>query len=118
TAVHATCAVHAFFLSVTPGVILIFRSCPTRRSSDLGFFGLSRGPMFTVYLLVVNLPFGIVTALVARAIIGKQSGHYPEGQIYHRSEEHTSELQSPDHIVCRLLLEKNNQNDISHIPFD
>src|SRR5207244_12029316 len=23
-----------------------------------------------------------------------------------RSEEHTSELQSPDHIVCRLLLEK------------
>src|SRR5258708_29280046 len=24
----------------------------------------------------------------------------------HRSEEHTSELQSPDHLVCRLLLEK------------
>src|SRR5947208_10862986 len=23
-----------------------------------------------------------------------------------RSEEHTSELQSPDHVVCRLLLEK------------
>src|SRR5438552_15671520 len=23
-----------------------------------------------------------------------------------RSEEHTSELQSPDHLVCRLLLEK------------
>src|SRR5258708_13254251 len=30
----------------------------------------------------------------------------------HRSEEHTSELQSPDHLVCRLLLEKKN---ISHI---
>src|SRR5947208_4858395 len=27
----------------------------------------------------------------------------PEGA---RSEEHTSELQSPDHLVCRLLLEK------------
>src|SRR5947208_10710633 len=31
-----------------------------------------------------------------------------------RSEEHTSELQSPDHLVCRLLLEKKkniaNQN--------
>src|SRR5258708_14709595 len=26
------------------------------------------------------------------------------GQV--RSEEHTSELQSPDHLVCRLLLEK------------
>src|SRR5258708_24734946 len=27
---------------------------------------------------------------------------------YKRSEEHTSELQSPDHLVCRLLLEKKN----------
>src|SRR5438876_5196016 len=26
-----------------------------------------------------------------------------------RSEEHTSELQSPVHVVCRLLLEKKNQ---------
>src|SRR5207244_8151241 len=29
-----------------------------------------------------------------------------EGVIIKRSEEHTSELQSPDHLVCRLLLEK------------
>src|SRR5258708_30503700 len=29
----------------------------------------------------------------------------PFRDIY-RSEEHTSELQSPDHLVCRLLLEK------------
>src|SRR5258708_11140405 len=28
------------------------------------------------------------------------------GQPAGRSEEHTSELQSPDHLVCRLLLEK------------
>src|SRR5947208_5755897 len=28
-----------------------------------------------------------------------------------RSEEHTSELQSPDHLVCRLLLEKKNTSD-------
>src|SRR5438552_7910216 len=28
------------------------------------------------------------------------------GQRSKRSEEHTSELQSPDHLVCRLLLEK------------
>src|SRR5258708_9909978 len=27
-----------------------------------------------------------------------------------RSEEHTSELQSPDHLVCRLLLEKKKSN--------
>src|SRR5258708_8688018 len=34
-----------------------------------------------------------------------------------RSEEHTSELQSPDHLVCRLLLEKKKtQDDTSHPP--
>ena len=38
--------------------------------SGAGYFGLHQGPMFTVYLLLVNLPFGIVTALTARAIIG------------------------------------------------
>src|SRR5438552_7640207 len=27
-------------------------------------------------------------------------------KVLYRSEEHTSELQSPDHLVCRLLLEK------------
>src|SRR5258708_21617759 len=31
-----------------------------------------------------------------------------------RSEEHTSELQSPDHIVCRLLLEKKNHLSLHH----
>src|SRR5438552_14828903 len=30
-----------------------------------------------------------------------------------RSEEHTSELQSPDHLVCRLLLEKKKSSDLS-----
>src|SRR5258708_15370133 len=35
-------------------------------------------------------------------------GQYAAGEI--RSEEHTSELQSPDHLVCRLLLEKKNRN--------
>src|SRR5690625_5447710 len=31
-----------------------------------------------------------------------------------RSEEHTSELQSRGHLVCRLLLEKKNKNDEMH----
>src|SRR5258708_8418867 len=31
-----------------------------------------------------------------------------------RSEEHTSELQSPDHLVCRLLLEKKKTTDNAH----
>src|SRR5258708_26778894 len=33
-----------------------------------------------------------------------------------RSEEHTSELQSPDHLVCRLLLEK-KKNHVENITF-
>src|SRR5258708_30137333 len=34
-----------------------------------------------------------------------------------RSEEHTSELQSPDHLVCRLLLEKKKNKGwrVNHI---
>src|SRR5258708_2245123 len=36
------------------------------------------------------------------------SAQWPAGHPLNpeRSEEHTSELQSPDHLVCRLLLEK------------
>src|SRR5258708_31742605 len=30
--------------------------------------------------------------------------------VINRSEEHTSELQSPDHLVCRLLLEKKKES--------
>src|SRR5258708_15266008 len=37
-------------------------------------------------------------------------GVAPELKSGGRSEEHTSELQSPDHLVCRLLLEKKNTN--------
>src|SRR5258708_17598012 len=36
-----------------------------------------------------------------------------------RSEEHTSELQSPDHLVCRLLLEKKKKSaDIAEVLAD
>src|SRR5258708_28811880 len=38
------------------------------------------------------------------------------GGIGRRSEEHTSELQSPDHLVCRLLLEKKKLNNQSTVP--
>src|SRR5438552_10995286 len=37
------------------------------------------------------------------------------GKTWIRSEEHTSELQSPDHLVCRLLLEKKNNRQY---PYD
>src|ERR1039457_5839322 len=49
--------------------------------------------------------------------------HYPASHIqpetcrhdYHRSEEHTSELQSPCNLVCRLLLEKKKQSNTCDI---
>src|SRR5258705_9487982 len=37
--------------------------------------------------------------------------------VHHRSEEHTSELQSLRHLVCRLLLEKKKKSKIlTHAP--
>src|SRR5256885_9125447 len=38
-----------------------------------------------------------------------------DGEQPQRSEEHTSELQSPCNLVCRLLLEK-KKNDLMHSP--
>jgi hypothetical protein len=40
--------------------------------SGAGYFGLQAGPLLWAYLLLVNLPFGIVTALAARVIIGRE----------------------------------------------
>src|SRR5690625_7020028 len=39
----------------------------------------------------------------------------PKGNDFSRSEEHTSELQSRGHLVCRLLLEKKNKRDRQNI---
>src|SRR2546422_7914515 len=41
-------------------------------------------------------------------IAGQQETHLNDGRT--RSEEHTSELQSRLHLVCRLLLEKKKKN--------
>src|SRR5258708_30935878 len=50
------------------------------------------------------------------------SGHFPgsrqtarSNRRFPRSEEHTSELQSPDHLVCRLLLEKKKKNSYMYM---
>src|SRR5947208_10691079 len=61
---------------------------PTRRSSDLSLNAKVR----------VLLSWGAGRNKTSTAI--SISPHAP------RSEEHTSELQLPDHLVCRLLLEK------------
>src|SRR5258708_15413910 len=54
----------------------------------------------------------ILRWITAQAKLGKNSKVRPSllslPRQAQRSEEHTSELQSPDHLVCRLLLEKKN----------
>src|SRR5258708_21923455 len=54
-------------------------------------------------------PYTTLFRSVAHLVVAEEAGHArrgPSGRGRGRSEEHTSELQSPDHLVCRLLLEK------------
>src|SRR3989442_10611535 len=48
---------------------------------------------------------------------GSQTVHFGAGGLIktHRSEEHTSELQSRPHLVCRLLLEKKKNDDMAKL---
>src|SRR5690348_18127660 len=52
------------------------------------------------------------------ADLGREAVHLDRGVRRHvpRSEEHTSELQSPVHLVCRLLLEKKKKTKTIHSP--
>src|SRR5690348_17519898 len=82
---------------------------PTRRSSDLG-----EADVAGVEHRRVEGHAGVLQHRVEiRAVAGHRQqpaervgGKHDEGE--KRSEEHTSELQSPVHLVCRLLLEKKN----------
>src|SRR5690348_13699489 len=86
-----------------------------------GFYGMIRVDGFAllfkaIFLVGAALAIGISTRYLD--IEGEQHGEYyalvlfaTVGMMfiacgYDRSEEHTSELQSPVHLVCRLLLEK------------
>src|SRR5258708_10176695 len=48
------------------------------------------------------------TPFLRSAYVSARSARFEHGE---RSEEHTSELQSPDHLVCRLLLEKKKKKN-------
>src|SRR5436305_3835974 len=65
-------------------------SFPTRRSSDLSVRSSSRSSTCR--------KAGLAAGAVSAATVQPAA----------RSEEHTSELQSRPHLVCRLLLEKKN----------
>src|SRR5258708_30416141 len=63
-----------------------------------------------VYILLHEIPWEYRAVLyIVEKVFSKGSQHCWNREkrfSIHRSEEHTSELQSPDHLVCRLLLEK------------
>src|SRR5437762_6996163 len=82
---------------------------PTRRSSDLlgtVLDGVGRGGVEQRYEDVLRGKPGREVA--ARDNAGKQIPGEVVPVENPRSEEHTSELQSPMYLVCRLLLEKKN----------
>src|SRR5205807_10639405 len=84
-------------------------SFPTLRSSDL-----LAGERVRVVFRQRDVPDGPVRSnhrvqlldVSQRLLRGKSLRHFFESIV--RSEEHTSELQSPCNLVCRLLLEKKN----------
>src|SRR5690606_42041831 len=94
-------------------VRLYVLSVPTRRSSDLskiqqGGYPLHFNPFGRFKAAYPHLPFPSATVEVF------PTHHVPvngaelivEGNRVMRSEEHTSELQSRENLVCRLQLEK------------
>src|SRR5688500_19802227 len=78
-------------------------SFPTRRSSDLRSGFVPRT--------------GVISGTMANRFSFYGSPEAPVQQLttFIRSEEHTSELQSPCNLVCRLLLEKKNKNSKDNI---
>src|SRR5256885_7505041 len=60
--------------------------------------------------------FRSLLALLAAVHAQLWLGHGSVAYVKERSEEHTSELQSPCNLVCRLLLEKKKKNYLTLQP--
>src|SRR3989442_9165261 len=75
-------------------------------------------PYTTLFRSLLGSHVAIVSshAMVTPAICHRtrhgRSGAKLSGRCDHRSEEHTSELQSRPHLVCRLLLEKKKKTGL------
>src|SRR5438309_11740931 len=78
--------------------VLALHSFPTRRSSDLKITVEAQGEILQIKE-VVNKMVDQLNAFAGERV---ELVHH----LVDRSEEHTSELQSQFHLVCRLLLEK------------
>src|SRR5258708_24378484 len=80
-------------------------------------------PYTTLFRSVFNhsMNYRSVVALGTATLIGDPTEKLTALRAFteKRSEEHTSELPSPDHLVCRLLLEKKKKkNDRENIDID
>src|SRR5258708_24061211 len=76
-------------------------------SSSLFFFFFNDTATTEIYTLSLHDALPIFSARTRSTAAGSARASRGKGtRISPRSEEHTSELQSPDHLVCRLLLEK------------
>src|SRR5438552_10369298 len=89
---------------------MIFTNFFFNDTSTTQFYTLSLHDALPIYILFPSMSSG--SALVKAnddvetgwVIFDEHAGVEKFWMV--RSEEHTSELQSPDHLVCRLLLEK------------
>src|SRR5439155_5765672 len=103
-------------LSLSPRDLRYLHSSPTRRSSDLSArrrpaAALARGPAPGALEQLAaaqhqERDHAGVDEQRERSAAAEPPAGDREPQAGERSEEHTSELQSRGHLVCRLLLEK------------
>src|SRR5438552_7736380 len=66
---------------------------------------------YTTLFRSENSPMSMRTMFLTSSVMTSVVTRTAEVMTDDRSEEHTSELQSPDHLVCRLLLEKKKKKD-------
>src|SRR5690606_41368468 len=104
-------AVRRRCLSYCPGAPLDLHSFPTRRSSDLEFGEAGREQVSDRIgrcgMIEVEQNGGVGAHLIGGGGDIIPCADRPDIAV--RSEEHTSELQSRENLVCRLLLEKKKQ---------
>src|SRR2546426_9049877 len=73
----------------------------------------SSGAVWTIAFLILSLWLGFAFSLRNRVVFSLQTlSNLLAALREERSEEHTSELQSPCNLVCRLLLEKKKKKII------
>src|SRR5690606_40180779 len=90
-------------------------SFPTRRSSDLLEYRLATDTTLAVRASIQEVVKTLAEAIVLVILViflflhGWRSVLITALTLPVRSEEHTSELQSRENLVCRLLLEKKNK---------